>query len=74
MEHPSVMAFTILIDPLFRYDASDAAAGVCHVPFITGNQMNMNVENRLPGSFADIHADIVSIGRVRFIDDALALL
>lgn len=54
---------------LFRNDVPDTAARVGHVARIPRNQVDMEVEDRLPGRWAAIDADIVAIGPVVLLDD-----
>ena len=44
------------------YDPSHAAAGIFDVARVTRDQVNVNVEHRLPGGLADVHPDVVALG------------
>ena len=51
----------LCIFPFLRDNSSYPAAWVFHIAKITGNQMDMNVENRLSGRAAAINADVIAI-------------
>ncbi len=52
---------------------SHAPLGVLDIPLVTGNDVDMDMENTLPGSWPHVNPDIVAI-RVKFPVDALFLL
>ena len=43
-----------------------APLGIFNVPFVAGDDVNMDMENALPGRWSDIDADIVAI-RIEFL-------
>ena len=43
-----------------------APLGILNVPFVAGDDVNMDMENALPGRWSDIDADIVAI-RIEFL-------
>ena len=52
---------------------SHAPLGVLDIPLVTGNNVNMDMENALSGCLTDINPDIVAI-RVKFRVNALFFL
>ena len=38
-----------------------APLGILNVPFVAGDDVNMDMENALPGRWSDIDADVVAI-------------
>ena len=47
--------------------------GIFNVPFVAGNEVNMDMENTLPGRRSNINADIVAI-RIKLIINKLFFL
>ena len=43
-----------------------APLGIFNVPFVAGDDVNMDMENALPGSWPDVDADVVAI-RIEFL-------
>src|SRR5512135_2054569 len=46
---------------LLGYHMSYAPLGIFNVPFVAGDDVNMDMENALPGRWSDIDADIVAV-------------
>lgn len=53
---------------------SDTPAWVPNIPFISWNDMNMQVENRLSGGPPNIDADVVGVRRMMCFDRGLGAL
>jgi hypothetical protein len=53
---------------LLWYYMSHAPLGVFNVPFVAGDEVNMDMENALPGCGSDIDADVVAIW-IKFLVD-----
>jgi hypothetical protein len=49
---------------LSRQYTANAATRIRHITRVPGNQMHVHMHSRLATSLADIHADVVAIGRV----------
>ena len=59
---------TCQIVRLARDDPPDTAARLVDVPSVPWNDVNVQMEDRLPGRLADVDADVVAIGCVPILD------
>jgi len=51
----------------------DPAPGVCHVPGVAGNDVDMQVHHRLAGGFSHVHADVVAVGVAALVEEVFCL-
>ncbi len=52
----------------------DSTPGIIQVTFVSGYQMDMNMENRLSGCPATVDSDVVSVGTSFLVKPALAVI
>ena len=59
---------------LAGYDMAHAAGGIGGVAVVAGNDVKVEVENRLAGCLADVDAYVIAVGRVLLLDDFADLI
>jgi len=57
-----------------RQNASNAAARIRDITRIAWDQMYVNMHARLTSRFPDIHADVISVGRVLRMNEPVRLI
>ena len=62
-----------LISPFLRDHAPHPAPGVCHIPGIPGDDVDVQVHHRLAGGLSDVHADVVAAGVRLFVEEVFCL-
>jgi hypothetical protein len=58
---------------LLRYHMPHAPLGIFNVPFVAGDEVNMDMENALPSRGSDIDSDVVAI-RMKYLVKAFLFL
>ena len=67
-------AIYLLILLLIRYHPSHASLRVLHIAFISWNQVDMDMEDTLSGSFAHVDAHIETVGMEKIFQPLFAMV
>jgi len=62
-----------LIPPPLRNHPSHPAPRILHIPGIPWDDVHVQVHHRLPGSLADVHADVVAVGTEPLVEEPFRL-